>query len=219
MPAATDRAASPALFDKLYADPEGVPWDIGKPQDELVWAVWNGEVRGPRVLDVGCGTGDNSVLLAMHGFEVVGFDLHPSAIAIAQERAKAAGDLRGSLHLLQADIFKLEEIPELGKAQFDTALDSAVFHCIGNDEVQAKYVAALAQLVKPGGRLLLHALSDRNPDPWEGPPRRISENHARRFFTDTAGWRVESVKHCKYETNLGLPGGVGEAIFLVACRL
>merc|ERR1719336_3036360 len=184
MPPSADRAPAPGLFDELYASPDGPPWDIGRPQDELVWAVWNGEVLGPRILDVGCGTGDNAVLLAMHGFDVTAFDFHEAAVAAARRRVAAAGELRGSVRVLRADAFRLTD--ELGTAQFDSVVDSAVFHCIGDDEAQERYVTALAQHARPGGRLVLHALSDRNPDPWVGPPRRISEEHARRFFCKQA---------------------------------
>src|ERR1700722_8375744 len=44
------------------------------------------DVRGKRVLDVGCGTGPISAWVAGHGAEVTGFDLSPSMIRLAEER-------------------------------------------------------------------------------------------------------------------------------------
>mmetsp|Transcript_48898 Transcript_48898/g.97216 ORF Transcript_48898/g.97216 Transcript_48898/m.97216 type:complete len:218 (-) Transcript_48898:16-669(-) len=217
MPPNADRAPAPGLFDELYASPDGPPWDIGRPQDELVWAVWNGEVLGPQILDVGCGTGDNAVLLAMHGFDVIAFDFHEAAVDVARQRVAAAGELRGSVRVLHADVFKLTD--ELGTTQFDSVVDSAVFHCIGNDEVQERYARILAERVRQGGHLLLHAVSDRNPDPWIGPPRRLSEERARRLFCKEAGWHIESVRHCLCFSRIGFPEGGGQAIFVVATRL
>jgi 2-polyprenyl-3-methyl-5-hydroxy-6-metoxy-1,4-benzoquinol methylase len=50
------------------------------------WAM--GDVRHKRVLELGCGDGANAVLLAMKGADVVGMDVSPQAIRIAQERAQ-----------------------------------------------------------------------------------------------------------------------------------
>ena len=43
------------------------------------------------LLDLGCGTGTLSVLLAQAGYEVVGADISPDMLAVAQEKAFAAG--------------------------------------------------------------------------------------------------------------------------------
>src|SRR4051794_34341132 len=44
-----------------------------------------------RILDIGCGTGSLSLLLAELGHEVSGIDLSPAMIAQAQRKALAAG--------------------------------------------------------------------------------------------------------------------------------
>lgn len=141
------------------------------------------EWRGPWPTNSRCWLrygGDNAVLLAMHGFDVTAFDFHEAAVAVAKQRVAASGKLRGSVQVLHADVFRLTD--ELGTTQFDTVVDSVVFHCIGDDEVQERYVTILGEHVRQGGHLLLHAASDRNPDPWIGPPRRLSEERARRPF-------------------------------------
>lgn len=45
-----------------------------------------GDVEGKTVLDYGCGLGDNSVLLASRGAKVVGVDISPELIELAQKR-------------------------------------------------------------------------------------------------------------------------------------
>jgi 2-polyprenyl-3-methyl-5-hydroxy-6-metoxy-1,4-benzoquinol methylase len=50
-----------------------------------------GDLCGKRVLDVGCGDGANAALLALRGAEVVGIDVSPRSIELAQLRAQATG--------------------------------------------------------------------------------------------------------------------------------
>lgn len=50
-----------------------------------------GDLRGKRVLDVGCGDGSYSILAAQRGAHVVGVDLSFGMLESAQRRAKACG--------------------------------------------------------------------------------------------------------------------------------
>ena len=45
-----------------------------------------GDVSGKTVLDYGCGLGDNSVLVASHGAKVIGVDISPELIELAEKR-------------------------------------------------------------------------------------------------------------------------------------
>src|ERR1700681_2946603 len=47
-----------------------------------------GDLRGKAVLDVGCGDGSNSVLLAKLGALVTGIDLSPKSIELARRKAE-----------------------------------------------------------------------------------------------------------------------------------
>ena len=53
-----------------------------------------------RALELGCGTGTNTVWLAQHGFDCTGVDLSPRAIARARQRADEAGV---QVNFLEAD--------------------------------------------------------------------------------------------------------------------
>lgn len=48
-----------------------------------------GDVRGKTVLDYGCGSGDNTVLAASHGARVIGVDISPELIELAEKRLEA----------------------------------------------------------------------------------------------------------------------------------
>jgi SAM-dependent methyltransferase len=63
-----------------------------------------GDVRGKRVLDVGCGLGDNAILLASFGARVTGVDVSRGSLEAARRRAFDViwGD--GVLHHLLHDL-------------------------------------------------------------------------------------------------------------------
>jgi SAM-dependent methyltransferase len=50
-----------------------------------------GDVRDKHILELGCGDGGNAILLALRGARVVGVDISPRAIEIAQHRASLHG--------------------------------------------------------------------------------------------------------------------------------
>src|SRR6185295_8169989 len=69
---------------RRYLDP---PLDTAFPL-EYAYALL-GDVRGRTVLDFGCGSGQNSLLLARRGARVVGVDISASLIELARRRLRA----------------------------------------------------------------------------------------------------------------------------------
>ncbi|PRC49539.1 SAM-dependent methyltransferase, partial [Mycobacterium sp. ITM-2017-0098] len=59
-------------FDDFYKN-QTPPWVIGEPQQAVVDLERAGLITG-RVLDVGCGTGEHTILLAAAGYDVLGVD-------------------------------------------------------------------------------------------------------------------------------------------------
>lgn len=158
-----DRSAPPldlgrADFDAVYRG-EGLadipfetpPWDIGEPQPHVVRLEEAGGFRG-NVLDAGCGSGDNAIHLASRGHPVTGVDGSPTALDIARRRASERGV---EVTFQVADATTLDGVPE----EFDTVLDSALFHCLPR-ETRDSYVAALHRVTRPGARLHLLCFAD-----------------------------------------------------------
>jgi SAM-dependent methyltransferase len=72
----------PPRFEAAYAGTP--PWDIGRPQPGFIALAEAGVVAG-RVMDVGCGTGEHTLMAAGMGLEAVGIDSAPTQPSI--ERA------------------------------------------------------------------------------------------------------------------------------------
>ena len=137
------------------------PWDIGRPQPEVVTLAGQGELVGD-VLDVGCGTGENALYLAALGRRVLGVDGAPTAIARAREKAAARG--------LPA-AFAVADALDLGKLRrrFETVLDCGMFHTL-EPARRREYASSLTEVLSPGGTLALLCFSDEEP-PGPGPHR------------------------------------------------
>jgi SAM-dependent methyltransferase len=181
---------SPQNFEESYAGTP--PWDIGRPQPVFLGLADSGAIRG-RVLDAGCGTGEHVLMAAARGLDATGVDAAPTAIAAAQRKAADRGL---TARFVVWDALKLAELEE----QFDTVLDSGLFH-VFDDEHRARYVEALGAVVRPGGSYLMCCFSDRQPGVWG--PRRVHQDEIRAAFG--LGWEVESIDATQFDTNLDPP--------------
>ena len=173
-------------FDEMYN--ETPPWDIGRAQSEIVTLEENGSIRG-RVLDAGCGTGENALYLASKGYQVRGVDLSPTAIAKARAKATERGL---SVEFAVHDVLDLEGLDQ----EFDTVIDSGVFHTF-SDEDGPRLVASVASVLPPGGAYHMISFSELEPGSWG--PRRVTATNIREAFTE--GWKVEDISDACYETN------------------
>jgi SAM-dependent methyltransferase len=176
-----------AFFDKVY---EGQPpWEIDMPQPAVVQLHEAGMI-GARVLDCGCGTGENALYLARLGFHVTAIDAAPRAIALARDKAQRQG--------VELDL-RVHDALDLGALNlaFDTIIDTGLFH-VFSDADRLRYVQSLAAALRPGGCLHVLCFSERETS--EGGPRRVSQCELRSAFAD--GWQVVSIEADYYLTRI-----------------
>jgi cyclopropane fatty-acyl-phospholipid synthase-like methyltransferase len=146
------------------------------------------------ILDAGCGTGENALFFAGRGHPVLGIDFLEGPIQAARRKAQERG--------LDAEFARMDALTltDLDRT-FDGVIDSGLFH-VFSDEDRGRYVAGLAHVLKPGGRLFLLCFSDEEPG-TQGP-RRVSESEIRQAFSD--GWEVEEIRPARFEVRPDLEG-------------
>ena len=187
----SDSRAAAARWDASYRA-DRPPWEIDRPQPAVERLLDEGAFDGS-VLDVGCGTGENTMLLASRGLDALGVDWAAAAVEIA--RAKAA---ERSLEV-EFEVGDALGLHALGRS-FDTILDSALFHTF-SDEARTEYVPSLGSVTRPGSMLFLLCFSEL--EPWGGGPRRVTQAEIKDAFAD--GWVVRSIVPERYEMRIS-PG-------------
>jgi len=100
-------------------------------------------------LDLGCGTGDNSIYLAKHGWQVTGVDF--VAKAVEKARAKAEAD-KLTVNFARADVTRLSS--EGVGTNFGLIVDNGCLHGMSPEDRNA-YVREVTAVAAPGARLLL----------------------------------------------------------------
>lgn len=96
-------------------------------------------------LDAGCGTGSEAVWLAEHGWLVTGADISATALAIAAERATAAG-VDGRIEWVEADLTRWQPA---------RAWDLVVTGYVHASIDQLALYRRIASWVAPGGTMLI----------------------------------------------------------------
>jgi SAM-dependent methyltransferase len=182
-----------SFFDEAYRG--SPPWDIGRPQAEFMRAAGEGDIRG-RVLDVGCGTGENALFFAGLGHEVWGLDAAPLAI----EKAKGkAVERAAKVKFVLGDALRLEALGQ----RFDTITDCGLFHVFSDDDRMA-YARSLKAGLRASGTYIMLCFSDKEPVDWGGP-RRVTRDEIVGTFSHC--WKVNYVREARFSTTFNDEGG------------
>jgi ubiquinone biosynthesis O-methyltransferase len=142
---AQDSAELPAAYQRWRASELGRITDTI--EEELILDLV-GPLPGKRVLDVGCGDGALSVLLAGNGVEVTGLDIDPRMLDAARRRATEA-NVRA--HFVAGNAAALP----FAKGSFDIVTAIAVLCFVPDPD---KVFGEMTRVLRPGGRLVVGEL-------------------------------------------------------------
>jgi SAM-dependent methyltransferase len=183
-------ASRHTLFRVFYAI-GFTPWD-GHPLTPALREHVEGTDALPpgAALDVGCGTGDSSIYLAQHGWQVTGVDFTPQALDKARAKARAAD---ATVNFVHADV------THLGKAgihgPFQVIVDNGCFHGMSAHD-RDLYAQEISAVAAPGARLLMIAFKPGRFGPagvdQSEIVRRLTPTWALVSATDEPRWTAEN---------------------------
>jgi SAM-dependent methyltransferase len=143
------------------------PWDVGQPDFNLIEVVTQKPILSCKVLDIGCGTGDNSIWLAQNRFQVIGTDTSEIALEKAKEKASKA-NVECNFVLVDFLMKKIEGAP------FGFVFDRGCFHSFSSENVRRKFAQNVAAHLEEAG-LWLTIVGNADEDrQGPGPPQRTA---------------------------------------------
>jgi hypothetical protein len=166
-------------FEQLFAEGAAgtttMPWDRREPHPLLAdWASGRQLAGECRAVVPGCGLGADAAFLAGLGLSVTGFDVSATAIDLARQRFPGPEFCHANLFALSPLWFR----------SFDLVVDIYTVQAMPRP-VRSAAVAALRQLVAPGGTLLIiQAVLGPDDDPDEGPPWPMTRPELDSFAAD-----------------------------------
>jgi ubiquinone/menaquinone biosynthesis C-methylase UbiE len=163
-------------------------YDELRPADENWWEIADalareGDLRGWRVLDVGCGTGRLTAALAERS-KVWGVDPSPEMLAVARKRVPSGVGLK---------VGRAEDLP-FRDASFDRAVLWLVVHLVD----RPRAFAEVHRVLRPGGRVAIGTFD----------PAHFDAYWLNRFFPS-----LERIDRARFPTPDELGGELVEAGF------
>ena len=181
---------SQQTFDRYAHPPGDTPYPLEFAYHEL------GDVTGKRIVDFGCGSGANSVLLANRGAHVWGIDISEDLLRLARRRLSVSGREGGAAFIAGS----AHDMP-FPDNSIDVVFGIAILHHLDLDLVSRE----VRRVLKPGGRAIFQEpvrnsavvrfvrslIPYRAPDisPYERP---LTDAELERFATGFAKWSVRA---------------------------
>ena len=121
-----------------------MPWVHEKPDFNLVEMVDNWPIKPCKSLEIGCGTGIDSIWLSQNGFEISASDVSPIAIDKAKENAKKQN--------AKVDFKVMDLLKEaLVANEYDFVFDRGVFHSFDVDIERQEVAKRISTVLKKNG--------------------------------------------------------------------
>ncbi len=137
-----------------WAQPAGLGYGLEQAQRDKLELICRklGLQPGMRVLDVGCGWGSLALHAARyHGVRVLGVTLSGEQASLARHRVAQAG-------LSERVEIRVQDYREVGDGPYDAIASVGMSEHVGAGQFDG-YCQALFALLRPGGRLLNHAIA------------------------------------------------------------
>jgi len=163
-------------FDHLAARYDRISTLLGA--ELRAWLMFHLPARGDRALDLGCGTGVQTAMLADRYDEVLAVDLSAPMIEFARQHRPRSG--------LRYELRDLRDVAPDTDGRFDLVFSAYTLHHVDLDSALHR----IRSLVRPGGQaLLVDVVDDRQP-----VPRSWFRRQAWRMFAADLRYRRRPVR-------------------------
>ncbi len=149
------------VYDMAGGDAAAVPWADLAPKAEVATWLADHPGAGRTAIDIACGLGDHAEALSMAGYRTSAFDLSEKAITWAMRRFPGSNVDYRTANLL--------ELPDEWKSGFDIVNEVYTIQSVP-PPLHRRFSEAIADLVKPGGTLLVYARVREEGTEHDGPP-------------------------------------------------
>jgi SAM-dependent methyltransferase len=196
-------------YDLFLQGTEGLPERIAEALESA------GDLRGKRVLDIGCGRGELVCEAVRRGAAAVGIDYSQAAIELSRERLDTMDEpLRGRAEFYLADAKGLA----FEGGSFDVVFLVDVYEHLYPYEIEHT-LAEVKRVLRPGGRLIVHT----GPNTWFyrfGYPlvREAARRLLRKEFPEDLRGQYDDVMHVNEQNPLSLHRGLTAAGFQAVVR-
>ncbi len=150
--------ATPSNSDEMFSSAEwydkSINWSARLERELPVLMEVFGFPGAGRLLDAGCGTGRVACALASHGYRVVGADLSPEMLSVAQRNARTASANVELVHSPYATLFE-----QIGGGFDGVYCQGNSLAAAGTRDTSAEAVDQFARSLRPGGRFFLQILN------------------------------------------------------------
>lgn len=158
---------------------------LGSVLRALVWSRLDRVLAGARrVLEIGCGTGEDAIRLACRGARVLAIDASPAMLRVAAEKAR----VQGCSERIDFRCLPMEELDSIRTAEkFDGTLSN--FGALNCTIELPSVIRSVAEQLEPGARLVWVLMGRYVPWEWGWYLLRAEPKKAWRRLRDSASWR------------------------------
>ena len=169
-------------WDLDYESGDFRHWEPNPSSPELAALIAAGLIaKNPKILDVGCGGGLDTIFMAQSGFSAVGDDLSKKALEIAKARE---GKAHVKIDWALGSVFHLP----IESQTIDFVMDRGLFHLV-EDVDRPKYSSEMLRVLRPQGCMLIRGASKDMSQERFNP---ITDEAIDRFFPKS-NWKRGSV--------------------------
>lgn len=193
-----------ALFDQVAAHYDS--WydtELGSVSDQVErhLAQTMFKAPGPKVLEIGCGTGQYTSWLIQEGYEVTAVDISGEMMALAKKKIAEANTSKAKrVHWWQADITEILDQLET----YDGIFSMTAFEFVPEPE---KVLKKLFSRLKPGGCLMIGLIAGRSS--WSAYYEEAARNKPTSVFARASFYTKEEISSWQ----IGASVEIGECLF------